>query len=166
MNYTIVGSGPTGLSLAYVLSLNDINISIIEKDNKLGGSWNSEWIDDRYFSENSPRVYSDSGSSRKLMSHLGFTEQDFQNIYGNFFETNYKIISFISKHFRFFDYIIFLFSIFKYKFFVENITVEDWLEKSMLSIGAKKAIKNTVHFNMRSIRQNKYKRFFWFGILF
>ena len=74
-------------------------------------------------------LYSDYGSSRKLMSHLGFTEKDFQNIYGNFFETNYKIISFISKHFRFFR--LYTISIFKYKFFVENITVEEWLEKSM-----------------------------------
>ena len=72
MKYIIVGTGPTGLSLAYVLSLNNINVEIIEKDNKLGGSWNSEWIENKYFSENSPRVYSDTGNSRKLMSHIRF----------------------------------------------------------------------------------------------
>ena len=140
MKYIIVGTGPTGLSLAYVLSLNNINVEIIEKDNKLGGSWNSEWVENKYFSENSPRVYSDSGNSRKLMSHLGLNKNDFQNIYGNFFETNYKIISFIFKHFNFFDYIIFLFSLFKYKFLVENITVEDWFKKTPLSKKAKKAL--------------------------
>ena len=31
MKYTIIGSGPSGLSLAYVLSLNNIEIDLIER---------------------------------------------------------------------------------------------------------------------------------------
>jgi hypothetical protein len=140
MKYIIVGSGPTGLSLAYVLSLNNVDVELIESDDKLGGSWNSEWIDNKYFSENSPRVYSDTGNSNKLMSHIGMTTDDFQNIYGNFFETNYKLFSFITEYFHFLDYFIFLYSTIKYKFVDENITVQEWMTKSQLSHSARKGI--------------------------
>ena len=52
MKYIIVGSGPTGLSLAYTLSYNFKDVTVIEKDSQLGGSWNSQWIDNKYWSEN------------------------------------------------------------------------------------------------------------------
>ena len=98
-------------------------------------------IDGKYFSEGSPRVFSDSGNSKILLSHLGFTAQDFQNVYGNFFQTNYKLFSFVFKHFNLFDYFIFLFAAIKYKFVIENITVSDWMNETRLSKNAKKAIK-------------------------
>ena len=50
MKYTIVGSGPSGLSLAYILSLNNIEVQLIEQYDQLGGSWNSQWINGKYFS--------------------------------------------------------------------------------------------------------------------
>jgi len=141
MKYLIVGSGPAGLSLAYALALNNYDIEIIEESDQLGGSWNSQWIDNKYFSENSPRVYTDTGNSKILLEHLGFTEKDFQNIYGNFFQTNYKIVSLFLKHFNLFDYFLFLFGFIKYTFYLENITVFDWLSKTYFSCKGKKAIK-------------------------
>ena len=141
MKYTIIGSGPSGLSLAYVLSLNNIEVDLIEKDSQLGGSWNSQWIDDKYFSENSPRVYSNSGNSKILLSHLGFTSADFQNVYGNFFQINYKIIAFITKYFNLFDYFIFLFAAIKYRFVMDDITVSEWMAQSNLSKAPKNASK-------------------------
>ena len=140
MKYAIVGSGPTGLSLAYILALNNKEVILIEQDNQLGGSWNSQWIDNMYFSENAPRVFSYTGNIKKLFLHLGFIESDYQNIYGNIFQTNYKIISFLFKYFNLFDYFIFLFSVIKYKFIIENITVLKWMNNSLLSDNAKKAI--------------------------
>ena len=56
MSYCIIGGGPVGLSLAYVLANNNYDVVLIERDNKLGGSWKNEWVDGLYFSENSPRV--------------------------------------------------------------------------------------------------------------
>ena len=41
MDYVIVGGGPSGLSLAYILSKHNYKVSVIEKDNLLGGSWKS-----------------------------------------------------------------------------------------------------------------------------
>lgn len=141
MKYTIVGSGPSGLSLAYILALNNIDVQLIEQHDQLGGSWNAEWINDKYFSENSPRVFLNSKNSKKLLSHLGFTKKDFQNVYGNFFQTNYKFLVFIFKYFNIVDLFIFLFSLIKYNLITENITVSTWMNHSYLSQDAKKAIK-------------------------
>ena len=141
MKYTIIGSGPSGLSLAYILSLNNKNVVLIEQDKQLGGSWNSEWVDNYYFSENSPRVLLESKNNKKLLSHLGFTKKDFQNIYGNFFQTNFKMFSFITKYFNLLDYFVFLFSFIKYNFVTENITLSQWMNGSYLSESAKKAVK-------------------------
>lgn len=141
MKYTIIGSGPSGLSLAYVLSLNNIEIDLIERDSQLGGSWNSQWINDKYFSENSPRVYLDSGNSKKLLSHLGFTKEDFQYVYGNFFQTTYKFAAFVFKHFNLIDYFIFLFAAIKFNFVTGDITVAEWMTQTNLSPSAKKCIK-------------------------
>ena len=35
MSYTIIGSGPTGLTLAYILALNNYNVTIIEYYNNI-----------------------------------------------------------------------------------------------------------------------------------
>ena len=92
MKYIIIGSGPTGLSLAYILALNNIEVILIEQDNQLGGSWNSQWKNNLYFSENSPRVFSYTGNAIKLMKSVGLKNTDYENIYGNFFETNLKLL--------------------------------------------------------------------------
>tara|TARA_Y100000389_G_C17470632_1_gene530326 strand:+ start:10021 stop:11364 length:1344 start_codon:yes stop_codon:yes gene_type:complete len=143
MKYIIVGAGPTGLSLAYLLSLNNISIDLIEQDSQLGGSWNSQWIDDKYWSENSPRVFSYTDNVKKLMTHIGLTKGDFEYIYGNYFQTNYKVFKFIAKHFTLIDYIKFLIGIIKYKILglIENITVKDWLNREQLSVLGSKAVK-------------------------
>ena len=141
MKYIIVGAGPTGLSLAYALALNHIEIDIIEKDTQLGGSWNSQWIEDKYFSENAPRVFSYHGNTKKLMNHIGMTNKDFADIYGNFFQTNLKFFYFIYQFFELKDYFIFLLASIKYKFIRENITLQTWLDQSNMSLSGKKAVK-------------------------
>ena len=141
MKYIIVGGGPTGLSLAYALALNNIEVDLIEKDEQLGGSWNSQWIEGKYFSENAPRVYINTGNIKRLMDHIGMTKLDFANIYGNFFQTNLKFLIFIFKFFELKDYFIFLFASIKYRFFRDNITLQTWLDHSTMSSSGKKAIK-------------------------
>jgi hypothetical protein len=141
MTYVVVGSGPTGLSLAYILALNDTPITLIEQDQQLGGSWNSQWINDKYFSENSPRVLSLNGNTKKLLVSIGLTKHDFKNIYGNFFKTNWKFIVFLHEHFNILDYFVFLFAAVKYRFVTKNIVLSKWIKCSGLSIQGQKAIK-------------------------
>ena len=141
MKYTIVGSGPTGLSLAYILATNNYSIDLIEQDNILGGSWNSNWVQNKYFSENAPRVLGDSGSHIDFLHDIGMTDKDFQNIYGNIFQSNIKIFEFIKNYFEYRDYYIFLMGTIKYKFKKENLLLSDWLSISNMSEKSKQAIK-------------------------
>ena len=77
MKYIVVGSGPTGLSLTYYLAKGGHEVTLIEKEDQLGGSWNSQWHDDKYFTENSPRVLIFSQLTRKFLGDLGLDKQDF-----------------------------------------------------------------------------------------
>ena len=54
--YIIIGGGPSGLFLAYFLGKHGYQVDLFEKDKQLGGSWNAQWIENKYFSENSPRI--------------------------------------------------------------------------------------------------------------
>ena len=139
MNYVIVGSGPTGLSLAYVLSKNGKKVTVVEKANQLGGSWNMEFIEDKYFSENSPRILFHGGNSKKFLDEIGIKELNY--VYGNPLYTSFIIAQFFNKHFSLKDYFIFICGILKYKFFFENITLQQWIERQNLSKAAKNAIK-------------------------
>ena len=70
MKYIIIGAGPAGLSLAYILALNNYDVVLVEKDSILGGSWNSSWINNKYFTENSPRVFLYNKNVDKLLKHM------------------------------------------------------------------------------------------------
>ena len=58
-DYVIVGGGPTGMALAWILSSNEKKVILIEKESVLGGCHRVQRVDG-YFSEHGPRVYSDS----------------------------------------------------------------------------------------------------------
>jgi hypothetical protein len=140
MSYVIVGSGPTGLSLAYNLALNNKKIILIEQNKQLGGSYNSQWINNKYWSENSPRVMLNSRYTDKLMKHIGMKKTDFKYTHGNAVNTTYKISKFIFNYFNIIDYIIFLFARIQYELFDYNITMSTWMKNSCLSLTAIKAI--------------------------
>lgn len=57
-DYVIVGGGPTGMTLAWILASNDKTVIIIEKEASLGGCHRVHRVNG-YFSEHGPRVYSD-----------------------------------------------------------------------------------------------------------
>ena len=141
MKYIIIGSGPTGLSLANTLSNNGYDILVIEKDNQLGGSWNSQWINGKYWSENSPRVLALFKNTKKFLDDLGFKDSDYGEVYGNFFETNYKLFLYVLNFFNLNDLKIILKSTFKYRKINEDITLQNWIDNSNLSEKAKKGIK-------------------------
>ena len=69
MKYVIIGVQSTGLSLAHALAVNNYEVDIIERDSQLGGSWNSQWKDGKYFSENSPRVIGYSYNLQNFLRH-------------------------------------------------------------------------------------------------
>lgn len=58
-DYAIVGGGPTGMTLAWLLASHDKNVVLIEKENVLGGCHRVQRVDG-YFTEHGPRIYSNS----------------------------------------------------------------------------------------------------------
>ena len=140
-DYTIIGGGPTGLSLCYILSKNNYNVCLIEKYHKLGGSWNSEWIDNKYFTENSPRVLANNGPHMDFLYEIGMSDIDFQEIYGTILETNIKLFYFVIKFFSLSDYFIFLKESLLYKFKHKNMLLQDWMDESQLSDEGKRCLK-------------------------
>lgn len=150
MNHIIIGGGPTGLSLAYYLSLeisSSDRIVLIEKDKQLGGSWNSQWIDNKYWSENSPRVLSYSKYTKQFLNDIGINEKDVMPVYGNTFSTNKKIVEFVLSNFSLKDYFIFLGGFVKYRLVDNmsqkhnnNVLFQDWLDISGLSEKARRAL--------------------------
>ena len=141
MKYIIVGGGITGLSLTYILAQNGYNVELIEKDKQLGGSWNSQWIDDKYWSENSPRVLVYSGYIKLLLDDLNIKSVDLANVYGDFFTQLYKMLLFIYPYLNIYDTIIITYYFIKYNYIsYENITIKEWFDKVDLSNKAKKLL--------------------------
>jgi uncharacterized protein with NAD-binding domain and iron-sulfur cluster len=57
--YHIIGSGPTGLTLATILSYYGHDITVIDKEDTIGGIHRVKRVDN-YFTEHGPRIYSSS----------------------------------------------------------------------------------------------------------
>lgn len=139
--YIIIGGGPSGLSLAYALSNQNYEITLYEKTNQLGGSWNSQWIENKYWSENSPRVLGYSGYTKLLLKEIGINEGDISSIYGNVIETNLKVLNFIRNYFSLKDYYLFIKMYIFYKINNSNHTLEYVLDNYNFTIFGKKTIK-------------------------
>jgi len=58
-DYIIIGGGPTGMTLAWLLENKNRKILLIEKENELGGCHRVQRVNG-YFSEHGPRIYSNS----------------------------------------------------------------------------------------------------------
>lgn len=143
MKYIVVGAGPTGLSLTYYLAKGGHEVVLFEKDNQLGGSWNSQWQDNKYFTENSPRVLLFSQLTRKFLGDLGLDKQDFANVYGNKLETFFKFIKFGVSNLSLKDYFIGAYSFIKHHYNKSNQNVQEWLDHNNFSEKFKRAMKIT-----------------------
>ena len=75
-DYAIVGGGPTGMTIAWVLAKNNKKVILIEKDEVLGGCHKVLRVDG-YFTEHGPRVYSNSYLMFiDILSDMGFAFND------------------------------------------------------------------------------------------
>lgn len=145
MKYIIVGSGPCGLSLAYTLVQNGHYVELIERDAILGGSWNSQWIEDKYWSENAPRVIPKdlltSSHFLDFLSEIGMYDGDFDPVYGSFFQTLTKLSVFFLRYLSPSDMLIITIAIVRYTLFDSDKTLQEWLDSTNMSKNGKKTIK-------------------------
>jgi len=147
-DYAIYGAGPTGLSTALLLVLNNIKnnthfkIIIIEKENSIGGCWRNQWQND-LFTEHAPRVLSSSSNLFKLFKLIGYEYKNkIVSTYGSRIKTNLKLARFIFSNIKIIDFIkIFYFTILfllnkKYTYY----SVADMFNKMNLHQSSIKAI--------------------------
>ena len=74
MDFCVVGGGFSGLTLAYELSQNGWQVTLIEKDNQLGGSLGYTMLDDIYV-DKFYHIFSNSDKNiLRLLSKLGLSE--------------------------------------------------------------------------------------------
>ena len=97
MNYCIIGGGPTGLSLAYILANNNYNITLVERDYTLGGSWKSRWVQGGYFIENAPRAMIMTPYLKRFFKEIGLQKDDFGLIYGSVYDMRRKFFNFFHQ---------------------------------------------------------------------
>lgn len=60
MDYCIIGAGPCGLTLAWILSKNNFKVTIIDRENDIGGCHRVRRVkdnNDNFFTEHGPRIY-------------------------------------------------------------------------------------------------------------
>ena len=96
LNYVIIGSGPASIALTLMLCQHkDINITILEASKSIGGCWSVEYLDNKYYSENSPKVMFEYEYFNQILHFLDIDPQkSFENIYGNSFNVMTKFIDF------------------------------------------------------------------------
>jgi len=97
-DYIIVGGGPTGMTLAWILSSNNKKILLLEKESVLGGCHRVQRVDG-YFSEHGPRVYSDSYLQfNDILNDMGIDfKQIFTRYKGNIAKIDNKTVLSLTK---------------------------------------------------------------------
>ena len=103
MTNVVIGGGPSGLFITWYLAHKGREVYLIEKDDILGGSWNSDWDLD-YFTENSPRILFLNSPSMDFFREIGMSNEDFENVYGGFFQTMLKISHFLFQYINLIDF--------------------------------------------------------------
>ena len=98
-DYIIIGSGPTGLTLALYLSKYNKKVAIVEKEDQIGGCHSVKRVNG-LFSEHGPRIYIDNyyvfSDILKKELNTSFTELFTKYKFGknDIFEIIYKKLSF------------------------------------------------------------------------
>lgn len=133
-DYVIYGGGPSGLTLAYILSLNSYKVALVERNKQLGGCWSNIYIDGKYFSEHSPRVVTkDNSILFKILEHINYDYKNkMKSIYGSYYETHKKILSYFYKNFTTHDIIQLTYG-YVFNMISKNETLEEWTNRVNIS---------------------------------
>jgi hypothetical protein len=139
-DYAIYGGGPSGLILSYIISLNGYNVILIEKESKLGGCWKTEWLENKYFSEHSPRVlFPNNNGMIKILDHFGMDmEKELSpNSPSGTGITN--VVTHVLSQLSFLD----MFKLLNLLVFKNsgNMTVKEWYNKHNISHSGKNILK-------------------------
>lgn len=83
MDYTVIGAGPAGITIAYLLAKNNHKVLLLDREDTIGGCHRVRRVYDEQsnsylFSEHGPRIYSSSYKSLQLiLKEMGSSFYDF-----------------------------------------------------------------------------------------
>jgi|UniRef100_A0A6C0BRS2 hypothetical protein len=148
-DYIIVGLGPTGLTLGLNLLKTNNKVLFIESESGIGGCWKTNFTNDGYFTEHSPKVLSKTGSKEfnKLLHYLNI-EPQYKEVYDK------KSTSFLENHvytmfnnFSILDIVKLIFYVLLYILTLNNkhISIQEWCKNNNISK------KSQSFLNIRSI---------------
>ena len=142
-DYIIYGGGPVGLVLALIFSSNNKKVALVEKRNILGGCWAVEWVDNKYFSEHSPRVMVYDNTIKNLLEELGLDETSVKDIYKKGQGDNISLFRDMYGKFTLKDIVKLSKAYFKYlasSVLLDKISVKKWCDENNISEKAQKEI--------------------------
>jgi hypothetical protein len=133
-DYAIVGGGPTGMTIAWILSSQNKKVILIEKDEVLGGCHKVLRVDG-YFTEHGPRVYSDSYLMfREILSDMGLEFNDLFKPYNfNISNIDNKTVLSLQVHEKFALVLTFIKLIFN-KDYGRTKSMKEFMNKNNFSV--------------------------------
>lgn len=86
MKICVIGGGPCGTYISYMLGSEGHTVDLYECQNYLGGCWHNTYIDSKYFSEHSPRImFNNYYNTINFMHDIGIEfNQEFKKVFGTF----------------------------------------------------------------------------------
>ena len=140
-DYIIVGTGPTGLSLAWYLSQENKNVLLIDSQNSIGGCHRVERVTG-LLTEHGPRVYSD-----VYLTFIDLLKEMNLDFYDLFTPYSFSISNIGNKsylNFAFYEIFSFIISFVKLTFNSEygvNISMKEFMEKNSFTDETKEYIE-------------------------
>lgn len=129
-DYIIVGGGPTGLTLSYLLSKYNKKVGIIEKDDNIGGCHSVKRING-LFSEHGPRIYLGNYIMfSELLKDMGYNFTDLFSVY-KFGKTD--IFSEVFKKLTLRELLIFSRAFLTLNDSYKKMSLQDFLDKNNFS---------------------------------
>lgn len=133
-DYTIVGAGPTGLTIAWFLANNGYKVLIIERESVIGGCHRVIRVDG-LFTEHSPRIYVGNANNFKyVLDNMGYNYNDiFTKSKFNFSGISLGIVSSLQTY----ELMIFIKEYMKFMLdseYAKNISLKTFLENNKYTI--------------------------------
>jgi len=121
---TIIGGGPSGLSLAVMLARTGQRVLLLEREPMLGGTWRVEWLKGKYYSEHSPHVMSTGYNYFKALCNflnVPFrTKQTYRSMFDIYAGKN------LTRQFTFCDIMAFCYGYVSSRLYESNSTVKEF----------------------------------------
>lgn len=136
-DYVIVGAGPTGLTLAYILSKYNNKVLLLEKQSSVGGC-HRVIRKDNLFTEHGPRVYM--SMFKTFISLLNDMNIQFNDIFTPYKVSGFDLVEKVMKNLTVSNLFVLTVSFLNLNDSYKKVTMEEYLNKYNFSSNAKRFI--------------------------